>query len=481
MKIRKHQVGGAIYTPFIYQPQAQEAEKAAAGKGGADKITGTMTKEIVDVLKENGIPNDVNMFLAQANSFLQSSKSLSDTILFGGREREYDLGDLVKIHSMANKVKFNKQLYDKAAERLTAERSWSEVAVDERGRMYVHSDEGIDMISAEEYATNRDKYVALTNSELLSMREQSPELTFNQGILNNITNAVGLESITNYVKGIIKDFGTKTHEGYTTRDRDIIQEGFRALMAGGPEGYYKVTHEDQGTEAALRYLVNALPSNMRQILKAKTAAEGGDPGSAGDVYRLLALGLTEHTNRKRSVNFDAQATNFEYGRAKDEKEKNVKESFVETMVYGEGGKEITINLAPRNKSRILTLEGMDLGTPVDNHAKSVGPANFRTLFDTATFGGVIDQNSVYMGDIKVPTSEVNRVVTTGSSPVVRVLMPFQTMPDGSVRPDLDYNMKFEELNDWIKNNPGASQLQKNMEAQNRGLDVTYDAATNSYV
>jgi len=124
--IRKHQVGGAIYTPFIYQPQEQnfggypeKDEKSTS----PEKISGTMTKEIIDVLKENGIPNDVNLFLSQANSFLKKSQSLSDMVMFGGKEKEYDISDLVKIHSMANKVKFNKELYDNASARLTKENS----------------------------------------------------------------------------------------------------------------------------------------------------------------------------------------------------------------------------------------------------------------------------------------------------------------------------------------------------------------------
>ena len=118
--------------------------------------------------------------------------------------------------------------------------------------MYVYSEnDGISTVDPSEYYSNKDKYQALTNSQLLSLREHQPELAYRQDILNNLSNSVGMESIVNYLKGVIKDFGTKTIEGYTLKNKEQIEDGFRSLLMGGPDGYYKITNKDQGTDRAL--------------------------------------------------------------------------------------------------------------------------------------------------------------------------------------------------------------------------------------
>ena len=128
---------------------------------------------LISILKENGIPSDVDAFLEQANSFLTSSSHLSTSSLFGGTD-EYDLSDLIKIQSLANKVKFNKALYDNAAERLTDENAWSEVAIDNKGLMYVIDDQdGLTKVTPSEFYSNIDKYRPITNSALLSYRENN--------------------------------------------------------------------------------------------------------------------------------------------------------------------------------------------------------------------------------------------------------------------------------------------------------------------
>jgi hypothetical protein len=110
MKIKSYQVGGVVYTPFVPN-QAQtttgtsvDSSTTKSSDSNDGKLTG-IKKEIVDILKSNGIPSDVDMFLTKANSFLANSTSLSSMSLFGGTNDDYDLSDLVKIQKMANDVK----------------------------------------------------------------------------------------------------------------------------------------------------------------------------------------------------------------------------------------------------------------------------------------------------------------------------------------------------------------------------------------
>ena len=115
---RIYQSGGVVsYTPFI--PTSGTATTSSSGSTAKqDKITGTLQKEIVDVLKENGIQSDVDTFLSQANAFLNKSQHLSSMSLFGGSSDDYSMTDLVQVLSMANRVKQNKAQYDTATDRL---------------------------------------------------------------------------------------------------------------------------------------------------------------------------------------------------------------------------------------------------------------------------------------------------------------------------------------------------------------------------
>ena len=146
-----------------------------------------MQKEIIDVLKENGIQNDVDVFLSQANAFLDKSKNLSGVSLFGGENPDYTMTDLIGVLSMANRVKENKNQYNTAVTRLKDEDAGQEVALTSNGQVYVYNkDEGLKTISSSDYYKNRDKYQLLTNSQVLGLRENSPELTFNDGILKKV-------------------------------------------------------------------------------------------------------------------------------------------------------------------------------------------------------------------------------------------------------------------------------------------------------
>jgi hypothetical protein len=110
MKIKSYQVGGVVYTPFVpnqAQTTSGTSSKSTSKSSDSDedsKLTG-IKKEIVEILESSGIPSDVEMFLNKANSFLNSSTSLSSMSLFGGTDDDYDLSDLIKIQKMANDVK----------------------------------------------------------------------------------------------------------------------------------------------------------------------------------------------------------------------------------------------------------------------------------------------------------------------------------------------------------------------------------------
>lgn len=115
MKIKSMQVGGIVYTPFIPNRTQQQQEV----KAKEEKITGTIKKEIIDLLKENGLQNDVDNTLNAAMNFLNSSSNLSNFAIFGGSQSDFSLAQLTQVQSLVNRTKRNKQQYDSASKVLT--------------------------------------------------------------------------------------------------------------------------------------------------------------------------------------------------------------------------------------------------------------------------------------------------------------------------------------------------------------------------
>ena len=105
MKIKRHAIGGITYSPFKPSTQQSAAYQSAGTSDKPEKISGTMTAELIKILTESGIPSDVDAFLKASNNFLRKSSSLSSMSLFGGHNDDYSLSELITIQGMANKIK----------------------------------------------------------------------------------------------------------------------------------------------------------------------------------------------------------------------------------------------------------------------------------------------------------------------------------------------------------------------------------------
>ena len=55
-------------------------------------------------------------------------------------------------------------------------------------------------ISADEFHKNRDKYQALTNSQVLGLREQDPSLAYRSDILKDAAGAIGMKTISDQLR-----------------------------------------------------------------------------------------------------------------------------------------------------------------------------------------------------------------------------------------------------------------------------------------
>lgn len=301
MKIKKYQYG-ASYTPISREVmgQSQEQQPAAANtsENKGDKL---IEQEIIKVLGENGIPTDFDYFLSQAQSFLQES-----TNIFSGKKTN-TMAQLIRLRSLANRLKHNNELYKIAVDRVKTEDTGSDVAISNEGHIYVYDGDSVKKVTQTDYYKNADSYQVLTNSELLHLRERDPNLKFDESILHDLTNSIGIKTVMSQVIDTIKKFGTTSQKGYTVKAGGQVQRGLEALMGLGPDGLYEYEGSEskaaQDINAAIAYIYRNLNNNARNVLKATAAAEGLNPNNIENVTSILKAALFEHTDSTRKVDF----------------------------------------------------------------------------------------------------------------------------------------------------------------------------------
>jgi hypothetical protein len=128
--------------------------------------------------------------------------------------------------------------------------------------MYVSDQEG-NVLTVNPRNYDPEKHFALTNNQLLGLRERASNFAMNSTILNNLSGAIGMKTIQNFLEGVVEKLGTTSMQGYSSKEANDIFNGAKILMASGPDGFYKVTDKQQARDvrSALSYLKTQLKLN----------------------------------------------------------------------------------------------------------------------------------------------------------------------------------------------------------------------------
>ncbi len=457
MKI-KFQSGGMItYTPVFPQPLSGSGESNSSKSGKQEKITGTLQEEIIKVLKENGIQSDVDAFLVQANEFLTKSKGLSTVSMFGGQD-DYTLTDLVAVMRMANAVKQNKEQWTTASNRLTEQNAWDEVATTTNGAIYVYDEKkGLQTISPDEYHENQEKYHgrALTNSQVLGLREQNSALAFNTNILKDLAGTLSITTIKNDLVDTITKFGNVSRSEYIKKTGDSISqstwEGFQYLIVNGPDGYYKATtkSERENVQSAVKYLWDSLGSDGKKRLRAEAAVSGEDPNK--NHLDLILHALEAHTDYQVDPSFDKSASEYDPdgdGKGDGKSGGEVRDTLAEKYTSGSGAPPAKYEiLMTSNSGAPLFAFTQDLGPIFKSDGKTPkGDANLKDVLTDGYGLTTVDRRSITFGDIPIAWEDANKIVYDASTNIKRIYLPAKNV-NGKIMPDFDLYQTIANLND----------------------------------
>ena len=488
MKIKTYQSGGIVYLPTVNRNEGVAipgATSSSSNSGETSKVPG-FAKEMISLIKENGLNSDVSVFLNQLDRLLVKASDPTGENL--------SMREILQAQKMANRVKQNYASYQTAEKSLESQDAWAEPATSARGWLYVMDNETkkISTVSPTDY--DPTKQIALTNQDLMNYRRENPEMAFASDILDNLASSVGMKTITDYVSGIIQDFGKTNITGYSEKQSNSIKAGMdkivsfgygdiSKLLIAGPDGVYKINQEstlvDQDLNAALNYIKSTLPNSYFNTLNAKAAAEGYDPNA------MLMTMLYANTDRKIGADYDHTATeDIKVGVGGSGKKDSamIQHTLAETYAEGENGIPPTLlEIAPADSRASLVVYGQNVGKiRKDNSGKEGSPMPIANLAqireDAYGIANVTRDRTVVFGDQLIDQNELGGIVYDGSD-MYRVVLPAKTINGGKdIVPDFELQSQLDELLENA-NNQGADESTINRYLQQICPGAKYNQAT----
>lgn len=500
--VRKYAVGGITFTPYIPTPAgastSSTSSTSSSSSSSSDKLTG-IQKEIVDIVKENGIPSDVTRFLSQVQTTLGSAQNLSNFSTFGGSGDPYSMASLLTIQNAANMVKYNNERMTDAKKRMYEKDTGSEFALTSNGEVYCidNSTGKLSVLSPENLFSEEGKkqFTPIDNATLIQYRERWDDplnLAYDTSTINDVTRSIGIDEVYKSIQETIQKFGEESEEHYTKKER-AIKDGLETLIQDGPEGYYKITDTTQRNHMneALTYLWNTLTPQAQHLVKARLASEGKNPNLQLNQGLFLLEPYMLHTKESQKITFDKSLSDF--AQELEDRKKGISSKSDQltqnTYLYRVGalkGTKQTVKIAPTASkifdTGLLVTTGIVNGAVVDNSMKRMGDMSVDQFLQDALAVKAADASTITLGNKVLETGERKGVMFNSEEECYSVLLP-ATYKGGKVVPDFDVFAKFNKLQNIISNSK--YQLPKteiDRIARECGLsanDYTYDSKTNS--
>lgn len=489
-KKRKYQAGGGL--PFVgFTPVFATSEKGAPKAAKEEKTKSDedlTTKDILTLLKDmDGLPSDMALIVDSLRNFNMMDKM--DPL---GLSSSSDIAS--RYISLINKIKvakFNREEYNSAFNQLKGNGGLNEYAVSSDGYLIGTNAEGdFQMFTPDEVISGTPRqqgYSLLTNSNLLYLRANSTDAAFNHRLTTFAQNGIGMEVITKQISDIIQGLGSskESEEGFVQMGSNgQVKKGLEYLRKVANEvgddsifkdmsvaDYYQAGYltEDQATQAqlAIEYIKNALPANMQSLLKVKG---GSDKGAEALIKSLV------YSKTSTDVQFKATP------------KKMTKDSSSSSSGSGDGVDELKLSpvqmmqVGYTDHQPVMLQKGTKYATTVNAQVLPITDVNKKLLGITtldkvaeSTFGGALDMNNVTMGSQLIDPQALQNVQIDSTNLYVMNLPIDKNSSDGTIKPDLAWMTKIEELDQIIREQGITDINQINKLYTDAGLPVLMDS------
>lgn len=399
---RRYQQGGTapftVYTPVTLGGETSSTYSYDSGSGSGSsskKSEGQdLLKDLLKTLSFEGLPSDVNSIYTSLTRLLSRSQAYGTELSFDDVASLY-----VRQMQKINAIKYNKSQFDKAQSTVNNRNAQSELALDSYGRLVAQNKEGgIEYISVDDYKENSDKYIPLTNDQVLNFRALGK--AFDSNLIQVASNATSMEEIGKFLKAQLPKIGNveTTIEGYTKQDSNLIRQGV-ALLKDAPAGDYKFTEyiknlpADQRKQAqmAVQYLQSILPRNMQNLISVNSQLFGG-LSKSDLIYGLVHSGTDE--------NYKMELTAVT-GKASDSSKKSgtdgdIKSNFLDQLQRDQIGIDREFSMVTKDgPSKLYSLNSKYI-SQLPNVAEDM---NLNEMLDKSKIGSIMDSRlGVTFGD-----------------------------------------------------------------------------------
>ena len=422
------------------------SSKSSSGSSGD---IGFLNKEMQKILMENGLPSDVQYFLAKVDVFGNSIDPLDPH----SQERVY-----TKLLAMLPEIKQNKAEYDDAIKHAREKGTLDQIAVTKDGLICVLNKEtGKIGFQAPNLDLDPEKYEKLTNGQLLQMRAYSPGNAMDKGNFTTlVASSINFADIEKSIMDKIDKLGKTTADGerFVRKDSKAAQAmaGYEKLIEQGEDGVYKITektvNQDRQVKALLTYLSKSLTKQERGVL-ASRAAENGLTGEDGIQQMLVALiqgRISDEHDIK--VSYDKQATN---GSNTDEhgNKKTYRMDQIMQIVTGDGLQHQKITISPGRGIGYQVDAQVISWIPNASGKGSVGPGKATEAVLNSRLGRIVNTNAIHVGDQLIDVSKLSKMYYDGSQ-AHALNLPVKYDNNGQPVPNFDlikgYEAALKEIN-----------------------------------
>lgn len=485
-KKRKYQAGGGL--PFVnFAPVFATDETGAPSVDTKkdEKKDDLTSKDVLQLLKDmDGLPADMQVIVSSLKNF-----ELADKMDPLGLSSSSDIAS--RYISLINKIKvakFNREEYNNAFNQLKGNGGLNEYAVTSEGYLIGSNQEGdFEMFTPDQVNAGVPKekgYSLLTNSNLLYLRANSADAAFNHKLTTFAQNGIGMEVITKQVSDIIQGLGKskESEEGFLQMGNNgSVKKGIQFLQKAAKEvgdsklnenmsvaDYYHAGYltEEQAEQAelALQYIWKALPQNAKSILQVK----GGSAKGAQAILQSLVYSKTSSTvefkTTPKKLSKDGSST------SNDGVDK-LKLSPVQMMQVGyTDHQQVTL----QKGTKYATVVNAQVLPITDVNKKLLGVTTLDKVA-SSTFGGALDMNNVTMGSQLIDPHAMQNVQIDSTNLYIMNLPIDKNSPDGTIKPDLAWMSKIEEIDKVIRDQNITDPEQINQLYTDAGLPVLMDS------
>ena len=486
-KKRKYQAGGGLpfvnFTPVFATSESGTPKEASKKSEDKDDLT---TKDVLSLLKDmDGLPSDMQLIVTSLKNF-----ELQDTMDPLGLSSSSDIAS--RYISLINKIKvakFNREEYNNAFNQLKGNGGLNEYAVTSEGYLIGANKEGdFQMFTPDEVNAGEPRlqgYSLLTNSNLLYLRANSTDAAFNHQLTTFAQGGIGMEVITEQINKIIQSLGSskEEEEGFVQMgSKGQIKQGIKFLQKAAREvgddninenmsvaDYYQAGYltEDQAEQAqlALQYIWSALPTNAKSLLQVK----GGSAKGAEAIVKSLLYSKTSSDVQFKAAPKKMSSSSTSSSGATDDMDK-LKLTPVQMMQVGyTDHQQVTL----QKGTKYATVVNAQVLPITDVNKKLLGVTTLDRVAES-TFGGALDMNNVTMGSQLIDPQALQNVQIDSTNLYVMNLPIDKNSPDGTIKPDLAWMTKIEEIDQIIRDQNITDIAQINKLYTDAGLPVLMD-------